>query len=81
MAPETLREQRFSEASDVYAYGVVMYEVYSFGAVPFGELKDEEAALSSNEDKRTNLRAYAVRARAAIWLLCGFCACHAWPVT
>lgn len=56
MAPETLREQKFSEASDVYAYGVVIFEVYSFGTVPFAERKDEELLVHLQSCSVVDLR-------------------------
>lgn len=34
---EVLSESRYSPASDVWAFGVLVYEVMSFGTVPFGD--------------------------------------------
>eukprot|EP00800_Vazella_pourtalesii_P017065 TRINITY_DN5081_c0_g1_i3.p1 TRINITY_DN5081_c0_g1~~TRINITY_DN5081_c0_g1_i3.p1 ORF type:complete len:463 (-),score=84.75 TRINITY_DN5081_c0_g1_i3:309-1697(-) len=34
-APEALRKQDFSSKSDVWSYGVFMWELYSFGRVPY----------------------------------------------
>ena len=34
-APETLNYKKYSTASDVWSYGVVMYEIWSFGHKPF----------------------------------------------
>ena len=33
MAPESLRYTKFSSASDVWAYGVTIWEIYTFGKV------------------------------------------------
>lgn len=34
-APETLNYKKYSIASDVWSFGVVMYEIWSFGHRPF----------------------------------------------
>lgn len=35
LAPETIRHNKFSVYSDIWSYGVVMWEVFTFGARPF----------------------------------------------
>ena len=35
MAPESLTENVFSNKSDVWSFGVVMWELFSFGKVPY----------------------------------------------
>ncbi len=44
MAPESLRYHRYSQRSDVFAFGVMMWEVWSGGEIPFALLDDERAA-------------------------------------
>src|SRR3989338_116357 len=36
MAPECIRNSQYSSASDAYAFGVLMWEVWSGGDLPFG---------------------------------------------
>ncbi|EDQ85288.1 uncharacterized protein MONBRDRAFT_34315 [Monosiga brevicollis MX1] len=45
MAPETLGGKRiyFSEKTDVYSFGVFMWEVFESGELPFGHLKSRAA--------------------------------------
>ncbi|KAH7709764.1 Protein KIN-9 c [Aphelenchoides avenae] len=42
MAPESLRSFEYSFKSDVWSYGVVLYELFSFGAVPFSSLENSK---------------------------------------
>ena len=46
MAPETLRyscKMKFTVASDVWAYGVTIWEVYTYGELPYFLLNNDEA--------------------------------------
>lgn len=36
-APESIKNREFSSRSDVFSYGVLMWELYSFGAEPWGK--------------------------------------------
>jgi len=42
MAPESLFLGEYSERSDVWSYGVVLWEVFSYGARPYDECSDGE---------------------------------------
>jgi len=45
-APECLLEHRYSTASDVWAFGMLMYEVLTYGCLPYRHVgKDEEVSL------------------------------------
>lgn len=43
-APEVLNFMRFSSKSDVWAFGVLMWEVYTCGKMPYGRMRNNEVA-------------------------------------
>ena len=51
MPPEALKKRRFSEKSDVWAYGVTAWELLTDGEVPFAFISSNEAVA---ELVRTN---------------------------
>ncbi|KAK6759274.1 hypothetical protein RB195_021091 [Necator americanus] len=42
LPPEAINDHRFSTSSDVWALGVTMWEVFSYGEIPFAELNNFE---------------------------------------
>ena len=42
MAPESVLYGKFSEATDVWSYGVLTWEVFMFGQQPFAGLPNDE---------------------------------------
>jgi serine/threonine protein kinase len=42
MAPEAIKEAKYTSKSDVWAFGVLGYEVTSFGMTPYGALGGQE---------------------------------------
>ena len=45
-APESLEREIFSEQSDVWSFGVLMYEIWSNGAVPYEDLTEKLVWIS-----------------------------------
>uniref|UniRef100_A0A3B3RMV1 Tyrosine-protein kinase n=1 Tax=Paramormyrops kingsleyae TaxID=1676925 RepID=A0A3B3RMV1_9TELE len=41
-SPEALREKQFSTKSDVWSYGILLWEIYSFGRVPYPRIPLKE---------------------------------------
>lgn len=52
MAPEAVFNDEFSEKSDVWSYGVLVWEVYTLGQTPFDDRPDEEVLKCIKEDLR-----------------------------
>ena len=58
MAPETIRynSRKFSAASDVWAFGVVVWEIFTFGQRPYYNLSNQEVwflvSISGNADEK-----------------------------
>jgi serine/threonine protein kinase len=44
-APEVVTKLSYSVRSDVYAFGVFVFEVYSFGAFPFAQIVNDQSFL------------------------------------
>ena len=43
LAPETVRNSKYSLYTDVWSFGVLLWEVFSFGALPYSELDNARA--------------------------------------
>lgn len=53
-AIEVLKKRSFSFASDIWAFGVVLFEIYSLGEIPFGSLVSSEVVEQVTQGKRLN---------------------------
>ncbi|KAL6078324.1 Tyrosine kinase receptor Cad96Ca [Balamuthia mandrillaris] len=53
MAPESISQQMYSQKSDVWSYGVVLWEIVNFGEEPYPHLSLVQAALAVVDQKVT----------------------------
>ncbi|XP_064353226.1 ephrin type-A receptor 2 [Dromaius novaehollandiae] len=51
-APEAIARRQFTSASDVWSYGIVMWEVMAFGERPYWDLSNHEVMKAVNEGFR-----------------------------
>ncbi|XP_075876892.1 ephrin type-A receptor 6-like isoform X2 [Nelusetta ayraudi] len=51
-APEAIAYGKFSSAGDVWSYGIVMWEVMSYGERPYWEMSNQDVILSIEEGYR-----------------------------
>ncbi|KAM9324562.1 ephrin type-B receptor 5-like [Gastrophryne carolinensis] len=52
MAPEAHRQRKFSSASDVWSYGIVMWEVASYGERPYWDMSNQEVLEAIDQEYR-----------------------------
>lgn len=48
-APEAIQYRKFTSASDVWSYGIVMWEVMSYGERPYWDMSNQDVGLSVRE--------------------------------
>ncbi|XP_041115779.1 ephrin type-A receptor 6-like [Polyodon spathula] len=51
-APEAIAYRKFSSVSDIWSYGIVMWEVMSYGERPYWEMSNQDVILSIEEGYR-----------------------------
>ncbi|KAL6046695.1 Tyrosine-protein kinase abl1 [Balamuthia mandrillaris] len=53
MAPESISQQTYSQKSDVWSYGVVLWEIVNFGEEPYADLSLVQAAIAVVDQRAT----------------------------
>lgn len=43
--PESILNGRFSHAGDVWSFGVTLWEIYTFGDIPYGNIKEDDLII------------------------------------
>ena len=46
MAPESIERRVFSSESDVFSFGIVLWEIYTFGKTPYYGLDNHEVRIT-----------------------------------
>lgn len=47
-APEAFQHRKFSSASDVWSFGILMWEVMSYGERPYWDMSNQEVSVKKN---------------------------------
>ena len=55
MAPESIMYGKFTMATDVWSFGVVMWEVFTYGQQPYVGLSNEEVITSVTKHETLEL--------------------------
>ncbi len=55
MAPESIRNKTYTTLSDVWSFGIVMWEIASFGMEPYHALSHADAARCIFQKKKLNI--------------------------
>ena len=50
-APEAIAYRKFTSASDVWSFGIVMWEVMAFGERPYWDMSNCEVCYNSNANQ------------------------------
>lgn len=46
-SPEAIAYRKFTSASDVWSYGIVLWEVMSYGERPYWEMSNQDVSICS----------------------------------
>lgn len=76
MSPEALFSDHFSLKSDVWAFGVTCWEIFTLGAYPYGDITDEELISGLSTDQQQMVKLSAVKTSKRITSLISKCCRH-----
>ena len=51
MAPETITHGKFSEMSDAWSYGILLWEIFTFGKRPYYYMSNEQVSVEFSSFK------------------------------
>ncbi|TKR80556.1 hypothetical protein L596_014614 [Steinernema carpocapsae] len=71
LPPECLNDGRFSHQSDMWSFGLTIWEIYSYGRVPFGDLSNNEVLSAVCSGIRPNRPANCPRRCSRLWTTAG----------
>lgn len=54
-APEAITYRKFTSASDVWSYGIVMWEVMSYGERPYWDMSNQDVSVAYGEGYKMRL--------------------------
>lgn len=57
-APEAIAYRKFTSASDVWSYGIVMWEVMSFGERPYWDMSNQDVSVGGTWSPQTPTRGF-----------------------
>ena len=69
-APEAIAYRKFTSASDVWSFGIVMWEVMAFGERPYWDMSNHEVRSRYHSDPRYPHRRGLVRPALVIRPVC-----------
>ena len=52
MSPEAIQYGQYTTANDVWAFGVTMWEVFSYGVIPYSAWNNEDVASNVQQVDR-----------------------------
>lgn len=76
MAPESLRKKIYTHKSDVWSYGVTVWEILTFGARPYGGKQAKEIFMLLESGHRLEQPPTCTIELYAIILVCELLICH-----
>ena len=71
MSPESLADGLFTPMSDIWSYGVLLYEMITFGSFPFQGLSNNQVSFDSQtsyQNLSLNIRFYSMSRLETHWM-------------